>query len=107
MADQTSDVTEVRSTVHTSPDSNPTLLELLEEVANLSAGLSVILLPLFATALPGIILLLVLPAVLLLAVAAVPAAIGAAIVLPPYLLVRALRRAGAASPAPAGGRTRA
>lgn len=68
----------------------PTLVEMLEEVLDLSAGLGIVLLPLFLTALPGAIL--VLPAVLLLAAAAVPVVIGAAILAPPYLIIRFFRR---------------
>ena len=70
----------------------PTLGQMLEQILDLNAGLAVVLLPLYATALPGILLLFVLPAVLLLAAAAVPAVIVAALVAPPYLLVRFVRR---------------
>jgi Flp pilus assembly protein TadB len=75
------------------PDARrPGLLQLLEEVAELTVGLGVLLLPLLATALPGVILLIVLPAVLLLAVAAAPVALSAAVAVPAYLLVRSVRR---------------
>lgn len=70
----------------------PTFAEILEELVDLSAGLGVMLLPLLILAVPGIILFVVLPGLLLLAVAAPVAAVGAVIVGPPYLLVRALRR---------------
>jgi hypothetical protein len=65
---------------------------MLGEVVNLSAGLAVLLLPLMITALPGVVLLLVLPAVLLLAIAVVPALVVGAVLAPPVLLVRYLRR---------------
>jgi Flp pilus assembly protein TadB len=69
-----------------------TPVEMLEDVIDLSAGLGILLLPLFITAVPGVILMLVLPAVLLIAAAAVPVAIAGAILAPPYLLVRSVRR---------------
>ena len=70
----------------------PTLLGMLGEVIDLSAGLTVMLLPLLTTALPGVVLLLVLPVALLALVVAVPAALVAAFLAPPYLLVRGVRR---------------
>jgi hypothetical protein len=70
----------------------PTLGQLLGEVLDLGAGLFILLLPLLTTALPGIVLLLILPAALLAVMAAVPVAIVAAIVGPPYLLIRTIRR---------------
>jgi membrane protein implicated in regulation of membrane protease activity len=65
---------------------------MLEELIDLSAGLGVALLPVLLLAVPGIILFVVLPAILLLALAAPLAAIGAVIAAPPYLLARWLRR---------------
>lgn len=65
---------------------------MIEEVVDVTAGLGILLLPLLATALPGVILFLVLPAVLLLAVAAAPVALFAAVAVPAYLLVRSVRR---------------
>ena len=59
-------------------DDRPTLAEMLGQVVDLSAGLG--------------ILLLVLPAILLAGAVAVPLAIAAALLAPPYLLVRAARR---------------
>jgi Flp pilus assembly protein TadB len=73
-------------------DDRPTLAELLGQVVELSAGLGILLLPLLATALPGVILMLVLPAVLLIGAAAAPVAIAVALLAPPYLLARAVRR---------------
>jgi hypothetical protein len=70
----------------------PSVLEVFGEIANLSAGLSIILLPLFTIAIPGVILMLVLPALLLAAVGLAPLVLGGAILGPPYLLVRLLRR---------------
>jgi hypothetical protein len=66
--------------------------EMLEELIDLSAGLGVALLPVLLLAVPGIILFVVLPAILLLALAAPLAAIGAVIAAPPYLLAHWLRR---------------
>jgi Flp pilus assembly protein TadB len=70
----------------------PAIVEMLEELIDLSAGLGAALMPLLLTAVPGIILFVVLPAILLLAVLAPLAVIGAAIAAPPYLLGRLLRR---------------
>ncbi len=71
---------------------SPSLLAMAGEVLDLSAGLAIVLLPLWLTAVPGIILFLVLPAVLLLAVAAVPAIILAALAAPPVLFTRFVLR---------------
>ena len=57
-----------------------------------SAGLAVVLLPLWIIAIPGVILMLVLPAVLLLIAVAVPALVVGAVLAPPFLVVRAVRR---------------
>lgn len=65
---------------------------MLEEVIDLSVGLGVALLPVLLLSVPGIILFVVLPAILLLALAAPLAAIAAVIATPPYLLARWLRR---------------
>ena len=65
---------------------------MLEELIDLSAGFGVALLPLLLLAVPGIILFVVLPAILLLALAVPRAVIGAVIAAPPYLLARWLRR---------------
>jgi hypothetical protein len=73
-------------------DDRPTLTEMLGEVIDLSAGLGILLLPLLVTALPGVILFLLLPAVLLIGAVAAPVAIAAVLLAPPYLLVRATRR---------------
>jgi hypothetical protein len=74
---------------------------MLEEVLDLSVGFIVVSLPLLLLSLPGIVLFVVLPAILLLALIVPLAAIGAVLGGPPYLLVRWLRRrrAGAASSA--------
>jgi hypothetical protein len=61
---------------------------MLEELIDLSVGLGVALLPLLLLAVPGIILFVVLPALLLLALAAPLAVIGAVIAVPPYLVAR-------------------
>ena len=70
----------------------PSFAEMLGDVVDLTGGLAVVLLPLWVIAIPGVVLLLILPAVLLLAVVAVPALLVGAVVAPPLLLVRALRR---------------
>jgi hypothetical protein len=65
---------------------------MLEELIDLSAGAGVALLPVLLLAVPGIILFVVLPGILLLAVAVPLAVIGAVVAAPPYLLARWLRR---------------
>jgi hypothetical protein len=70
----------------------PTLGEMLEELIDLSVGFGVALMPLLLLAVPGIILFVVLPAILLVALAAPLAVVGAVIAAPPYLLARWLRR---------------
>jgi hypothetical protein len=64
---------------------------MLEELIDLSVGVGVAGLPLLLLAVPGIILFVVLPGILLLAVAAPLAAIGA-VIAAPFLLARWLRR---------------
>ena len=61
---------------------------MLEEVINLSVGLGVALLPLLVLSVPAIVLFVVLPAILLFALAAPLALIGAVIAAPPYLVAR-------------------
>jgi hypothetical protein len=70
----------------------PTFGEMLEAGLGLIAGLVTMLLPLFITAVPGVVLLLIAPAVLVLAVAALPVMLAGAFLAPPYLVVRAIRR---------------
>ena len=74
------------------PVDRPAPSEMLGEVADLSAGLGTVLLPLFLPAVPGFILFFVLPAVLLIAVVAAPLVVLGAIAGPAYLLARAIRR---------------
>jgi Flp pilus assembly protein TadB len=81
-----------RDDARTPQPSRSTFGEMLEELIDLSAGLGVALLPLLLLAVPGIVLFVVLPAILLLALAAPLAAIGAVIAAPPYLLAHWLRR---------------
>jgi cell division protein FtsW (lipid II flippase) len=78
----------------------PALVEMLEQVVDLGTSLGILAVPLFSIALPGVLLFLVLPAVLLIAAAAVPVAAAAALLAPPYLLVRAVRRASGRSRTP-------
>ena len=66
--------------------------DMFSEVLDLSAGLGILLLPLLTIALPGVILMLVAPAALLVVAAAVPIGIVGLILLPPYLLVRLFTR---------------
>ena len=87
------------STTATPPDDartpqppHPTFGEMLEEVINLSVGLGVALLPLLVLSVPAIVLFVVLPALLLFALAVPLALIGAVIAVPPYLVARWLRR---------------
>jgi hypothetical protein len=66
--------------------------EMLGEVMDLSTGLGAALMPVLLLAVPGLILFVLLPAILLLALAVPLAAVGAVIAAPPYLLARWLRR---------------
>ena len=70
----------------------PTTAEMLQEILDLGGALGIVMLPLFLTAVPGVLLFFVLPAVLLLAVLAVPVIVVAVIAAPPVLIARALRR---------------
>jgi hypothetical protein len=60
----------------------------IEEVLDLTAGFGIILLPLFATSLAGVILFLVAPVVLVLVAAAIPVVLGALLLAPPFLIGR-------------------
>jgi hypothetical protein len=83
--------------------------EFLEELIDLSVGVGVVGMPFLLLAVPGIILFVVLPALLLAAVAA-PFAILGAIAAAPFLLLRAIRRrrsGQAGSSRPRAGRVRA
>jgi len=64
----------------------PTTGEILEEVVGIATGLGVMLLPLLVPAVAALVLLLPL------ALLALPLVIGAALLMPPYLLVRSVRR---------------
>jgi membrane protein implicated in regulation of membrane protease activity len=77
---------------------------MLEELIDLSAGAGAALLPVLLLSVPGIILFVVLPAILLLALAAPLAAVGAVIAAPPYLLARWLRRRRQRPASPSAGR---
>ena len=84
---------------HTPPTSTPrpTFGEILTEVVDLGGGLVAGLLPLLLLSVPGIILFVVLPAILLLALALPFALLGTVIAAPPYLLARRRRRPHAAT----------
>ena len=71
---------------------------MLEEVIDLSTGLGVALLPLLVLAVPSVVLFVLLPALLLLALAAPFALIGALIAAPYVLARRLLRRRRRPSP---------
>jgi Flp pilus assembly protein TadB len=74
------------------PRDAPTPGAIIGEVLDLTAGLSIMLLPLLTIDLPGVILLLIVPAALLIAAAAIPVVIAAALLGPPYLVIRSVRR---------------
>ena len=77
---------------------------MLTEVVDLAGGLAAGLLPLLLLAVPGIILFVVLPAILLLALALPFVVIGTAIAVPPYVLARRRRRGVRPGSSPAGRR---
>ncbi len=81
-----------RDDARTPQPSRPTFGAMLVEVMDLSAGLVVALLPLLVLAVPGLVLFVLLPAVLLLALAIPLAVVGAVVAAPPYLLLRWRRR---------------
>ena len=74
-------------------ESSPTFGDMLWEIADLVGGAVITLLPLLLLAVPSVILFLVLPALVLLAVAAVPVVAAGAILAPTYLLTRSVLRA--------------
>jgi hypothetical protein len=86
----------VLEVMNPTPPTSPTFGEMLEELMDLSAGFGVALLPVLLLAVPGIILFVVLPALLLLPLALIAAALAG----PPYLLARWLRRRRGRTPTP-------
>jgi hypothetical protein len=78
---------------------------MLEELMDLTAGFGVAFLPALLLAVPGIILVVVPTAILLLALALPLAVIGAVIGVPPYLLARWLRRRRRPTASPPAGLT--
>jgi hypothetical protein len=79
---------------HTPPTPEPsqsTSGEMLEELIDLTTGFGVAFMPALLLAMPGIVLCVVLPAILLVALAAPLAVIGA-VIAGPFLLARRLRR---------------
>ena len=70
----------------------PTTSELLWEVTELAGGAAVMFLPMLLLAVPGILVFVVLPGLVLLAVAAAPIVVAVAILAPMYLLTRLVRR---------------
>ena len=73
-------------------EEGPTLGDMLWEVSDLLGGAVVTFLPLLIFALPSLVLLL--PVAALLAVAAVPVVVVGAILAPAYLLIRSVLRRG-------------
>jgi membrane protein implicated in regulation of membrane protease activity len=86
------------------PEPGQTAGEMLWEVADLTGGAAVMLLPLLLLAVPGIAAFVVLPAIVVLAVAAAPAIVAGAVVMPTYLLVRAVRHGRRTGPGALAGR---
>src|SRR6476469_510359 len=80
-----------RDDARTPQPADSTFGEMLEEVIDLSTGVGVALMPALLLAMPGIVLCVVLPAILLLALAAPLVVIGA-VIAGPFLLARRLRR---------------
>jgi membrane protein implicated in regulation of membrane protease activity len=66
--------------------------EIAWELTELAGGAAVMFLPLLLLAVPGIALFLVLPGLVLLAVALAPVAVAGAVLVPVYLLTRLVRR---------------
>jgi hypothetical protein len=62
------------------------------EALDVTAGVGILLLPLLTIALPGVLLLLVVPVAALVLAASVPLLVAGAILVPPYLVVRAVLR---------------
>jgi Flp pilus assembly protein TadB len=62
------------------------------EALDVTAGVGILLLPLLTIALPGVLLLLVVPVAALILAASVPVLVAGAILVPPYLVVRAVLR---------------
>ena len=71
----------------TGGDASHTLSSLVGEVVDLTAGFSVMVLPFALTAIPGLVLFVLLPLAAIAALAAIPLALAA----PPYLLLRRIR----------------
>jgi hypothetical protein len=74
------------------PDASPAISEMLWAFADIAGGAAVMLLPLLLLAVPGIIVFVVLPGLVLLAVAGAPVVVAGAILTPTYLLTRLVRR---------------
>jgi hypothetical protein len=72
-------------------DDDTTFVRLLAEIADLGAGAVAVLLPLFVLAVPCAVLVVV-PLIVAAAVAAAAGALLALPLIPPFLLIRALRR---------------
>ena len=77
--------------------SNRTTSEMLWEVTELAGGAAVMFLPMMLLAVPGILVFVVLPGLVLLAVVAAPVVVAGAILAPMYLLARLVRAGGLTS----------
>jgi hypothetical protein len=73
------------------PPQEPSVAEMLGEIVNLSAGFFIAALPFLLTAVPGLALFVLLPTLLLAAIA-LPIAVAGALLAGPFVLVRAVRR---------------
>ena len=73
------------------PSETTTIAQLLQEVVDLTAGAVTVLLPIFILAVPAIGLVIV-PVIALGAILAIVGLLVALPLLPPYLLIRAIRR---------------
>jgi len=76
-------------------EGTPALRDMLWEVGDLAGGAVVTLLPLLTLVVPSAVLFLLLPGLVLLAVAAVPVLVAGAVLVPAYLLTRFVVHAGA------------
>lgn len=70
------------------PDEQPTLLEVIGEVADMTAGGVAALLPFIVLSMPAFVLFVLFPLML----AAIPALLAGLLLGPPYLVVRMARR---------------
>ena len=72
-------------------DPSRSVMALIGEVIDLTGGFAVAVLPFVATAVPGIFLFLMAPVIAVAVLAAIPAALVALLLGPPYLAIKAIR----------------